>query len=173
MDYEKYIGVIPNFPTKGISFKDIQPLLDDPKAFHSCIDDLASLAKPYKPDVVLAAESRGFIFGAALAYKLGVGFVMARKAGKLPGNNYAVSYALEYGNATLEVRDNAFKAGQRAVLVDDLIATGGSLDAMAKLARKGGALPVAALCVIALKELNGSSKLDIPFKALVDLSAKH
>jgi adenine phosphoribosyltransferase len=173
MDYEKCIGVVPDFPKKGISFKDISPLLGDPKAFHSCIDDLAKLAEPYKPDMIIAAESRGFIFGSALAYKLGIGFVMARKPHKLPGHNLAVSYTLEYGQETLEIRDNAFKKGQRVLLVDDLIATGGSLNAMATLARKCGATPVAALCVISLKELKGASTLDIPFDSLVDLSANH
>jgi len=173
MDYERYISVVNGFPKAGISFKDISPLLRDPDAFHHCIDDFAELAEPYHPTVILGPESRGFIFGAALAYKMGIGFVMARKAGKLPGMTATVSYTLEYGTATLEVPLNSFKKGDRVLLIDDLIATGGSLNAMATLVRKCAATPVAALCVISLKELKGSSTLDIPFDSLVDLSAEH
>lgn len=171
MDYEKYVGVINGFPKAGISFKDISPLLADPKAFQSCIDDFARLAAPYHPTMIIGPESRGFIFGAALAYKMGIGFVMARKAGKLPGHNYAVSYTLEYGTATLEIRDNAFKKGDRVILIDDLIATGGSFQALEKLVRLAGAEPVAALTFIYLKELQGEKALDIPYHSLLTLSA--
>lgn len=171
MDYEKYVGVINGFPKEGISFKDISPLLADPKAFQSCIDDFAKLAAPYHPTKIVGPESRGFIFGAALAYKMGVGFVMARKAGKLPGHNYAVSYALEYGNATLEIREDALTADDRVLLIDDLIATGGSFQALEKLVRKAGAEPVAAMTFIYLKELEGEKALDIPFHSLLSLSA--
>lgn len=173
MDYEKYIGVVNGFPKAGISFKDISPLLRDPKAFHQCIDDFAKLAEPYHPDVILGPESRGFIFGAALAYKMKIGFVMARKAGKLPGKNHQVSYSLEYGNATLEVREDSFKKGQRVLLVDDLIATGGSFKALEDLVRMSDATPVAALALIYLRELQGEKDLDIPFKYLLSLSASH
>lgn len=171
MDYRKRIAVFPDFPKKGISFKDISTLLEDPVAFHFCINDLAELAIKFHPDVIMGAESRGFIFGSALAYKMNLGFVMARKEGKLPGHNLKVSYALEYGEASLEIRDNALEKGQRVLLVDDLIATGGSLNAMAQLVRLAGAKPVGAVCVIALKELNGAQTLDIPFSALVELPA--
>jgi adenine phosphoribosyltransferase len=171
MDYEKYISVVNGFPKAGISFKDISPLLRDPKAFQQCIDDFARLAEPYKPTVVLGPESRGFIFGAALAYKMGIGFVMARKAGKLPGITAKVSYSLEYGTASLEVPANAFKPGDRVLLIDDLIATGGSLRALEDLTKKLGADPVAALVVIYLKELQGEKALDIPLHSLVSLSA--
>lgn len=172
MDYEKYIDVINGFPVKGISFKDISPLLRSSEAFHQCIDDLAVLAEPYHPTVILGPESRGFIFGAALAYKMGIGFVMARKAGKLPGKTAAVSYSLEYGKATLEVPLESFKKGDRVLLVDDLIATGGSLKAMEDLIRRLGADPVAALVVIYLKELQGEKALGIPLHSLVSLSSK-
>ena len=172
MDYERYISVVNGFPKAGISFKDISPLLRDPDAFHHCIDDFAELAEPYHPTVILGPESRGFIFGAALAYKMGIGFVMARKAGKLPGMTASVSYTLEYGTAVLEVPLNSFKKDDRVLLIDDLIATGGSLKAMEDLIKKLGADPVAAMVVIYLKELQGEKALDIPFHSLLSLSAK-
>jgi adenine phosphoribosyltransferase len=173
MNYTKYIAVIPDFPKKGISFKDISPLIRDPAAFKTCIDDLAKAAKKYKPDVIIAPESRGFIFGSALAYKMGCGFVMARKAGKLPGKNIQVTYTLEYAKATLEVRSNSFKKGQRVLLIDDLIATGGSFKALEDLVKAAGATPVGALAVIYLRELKGEKALDIPVSYLVSLSASH
>ncbi|MCH3909879.1 MAG: adenine phosphoribosyltransferase [Bacilli bacterium] len=172
MDYEKYVGVVNGFPKEGISFKDISPLLNDPIAFKSCIDDLAKLAEKYHPDAVVAPESRGFVFASALAYKMGISFVMARKAGKLPGKNYKVSYSLEYGEATLEVREDSFKKGTRVILLDDLIATGGSFKALEELTKKAGGTPVAALSFIYLKELEGEKALDIPFEYLLSLSAK-
>lgn len=104
MDYEKYISVTKDFPKRGISFKDVSPLLRDPVAFHSCIDDLAKLAEEYHANAIIGPESRAFIFGAAMAYKMGLGFVMARKAGKLPGIVIHYTYQLEYGSATLEIR---------------------------------------------------------------------
>lgn len=173
MDYTKIIDVIPDFPEKGISFKDISPLLRDPKAFHACVDDLAKIAKEYHPDVIVGPESRGFVFGAPLAEKMGLGFVMARKAGKLPGHNIQVSYALEYGTASLEIREGSFKPGQRVLLVDDLIATGGSLEALVKLVKLAGGDPVAALVVIRLKELAGEKAVSIPVRYLTNLSASH
>lgn len=173
MDYTKAIDVIPDFPKQGISFKDISPLLRDPKAFHTCIEDLAKAAAPYHPDVILGPESRGFIFGAALAEKMGIGFVMARKAGKLPGKNLSVTYTLEYAKATLEIRENSFQKGQRVLLVDDLIATGGSLEAMVDLVKQTGAIPVGALVVIRLKELEGEKGVSVPVSYLVNLSASH
>lgn len=169
MDYRKYIATIEDFPRKGISFKDISPLLDDPEAFHSCIDDLATLAIQYHPDVILGAESRGFVFGAALAYKMGLGFVMARKPGKLPGKNLKAEYELEYGHSALEVREGLIKKGQRVLLVDDLIATGGSLAAMERLVRASGATSVGAIVVIRLSSLGGEKKLGVPLSYLLSL----
>ncbi len=173
MDYSKYISVTPDFPTKGISFKDISPILADPDAFESCINDFAKLAEKYNPDVIIGPEARGFLFGAALGYKMHKGFIMARKAGKLPGKTYQVEYALEYGTAKIEVPAIALKPGQRVLLIDDLLATGGSLNALAKLVRDAGATPVAALTLINLKEIEGWKKLDFPCECLVELSALH
>ncbi len=172
MNYEKYIGVVNGFPKQGISFKDISPLLRDPVAFQNVINDLAALAEPYHPDVVCAPESRGFIFAAALAYKMKIGFVMARKSGKLPGDNIKVSYSLEYGNSSLEVRPDSFTKGTRVLLLDDLIATGGSLKALKELVQKANGTPVAALAVITLKELKGEKEVGLPFASLVSLSAE-
>jgi adenine phosphoribosyltransferase len=173
MDYTKIIDVIPDFPSKGISFKDISPLLRDPAAFHQSIEDLAALAKEFHPEVIVGPESRGFVFGAALAERMGLGFVMARKEGKLPGKNIKVSYALEYGSASLELREGSFKKGQRVLLVDDLIATGGSLEALVKLVKQAGGEPVGALVVIRLKELAGENSVSIPVRYLANLSASH
>ena len=172
MDYKKFIGVINDFPKKGISFKDISPLLKDKEAFASCIDDLAKMAEKYHPTVILAPDARGFIFGAALALKMGLGFVMARKPGKLPGNNIKYSYSLEYGENSLEVRENSFAKEDRVLLVDDLLATGGSLKAVEEIARKAGGTPVAALAVIYLRELHGEKQMGVPTEWLIDLSAE-
>jgi len=172
MNYEDFIGVIKDFPKEGISFKDISPLLRNGPAFHQCIADLVALAKPYHPDVILAPEARGFVFASAMAAEMGIGFVMARKKGKLPGKNIQVNYALEYGNDVLEVREDSFKDGDRVLLVDDLIATGGSFEALKELVVKAKGTPVAALAVIRLQELEGEKRIGLPVKWLIDLSAK-
>lgn len=155
MDYKQYIGVTENFPKEGISFKDISPLLKNPEAFHSCIDDLAKAAEEFKPDIICGPESRAFLFGAALAYKMNVGFVMARKAGKLPGATYRISYKLEYGTATLEIPANSFKDGMRVLLIDDLMATGGTFCALKDLVKQAGGEPVGTLTLINLTDLHG------------------
>lgn len=173
MDLERYIGVVPDFPKKGISFKDISPLVRDPKAFDYCIDELEKLAQEFQPTVIVGAESRGFIFGATLAYKMGIGFVMARKAGKLPGITIKVSYQLEYGTATMEVPANSFKAGDRVLLVDDLLATGGTFAALTQLVRSAGGEPVGAITVIRLEELEGEKNAMVPCKSLLNLSDSH
>jgi adenine phosphoribosyltransferase len=172
MNYQNYIGVINGFPKEGISFKDISPLLRDGPAFHQCISDLVKLAKPYRPTVIIAAEARGFVFASAMAAQMGIGFVMARKKGKLPGHNISVTYALEYGTDTLEIRDSSFKEGDRVLLVDDLIATGGSFKALKELTVKAKGTPVAAIAVIRLSELEGEKKVGLPTKWLIDLSAE-
>ena len=169
MDYTKYIGITEDFPKKGISFKDISPLLRDSNAFHSCINDLARLAEEYKPDIICGPESRAFIFGSALAYKMGIGFVMARKAGKLPGEVYQVSYQLEYGTASLAIPKHSFKEGQRVLLVDDLMATGGTFSALKDLVKMAGGDPVGALTVINLKDLSGAKTCGLKCSTLLDL----
>ncbi len=173
MNLKQYIGVTPDFPKKGISFKDISPLLKNPEAFQFCIDELEKLANEFKPTIIVGAESRGFIFGAALAYKMGVGFVMARKAGKLPGKTIQVSYALEYGTATMEIPANSFSKEDRVLLVDDLLATGGTFIALNQLVDKAGGKAVGAITVIRLEELHGENTVAIPCRSLLTLSDCH
>ena len=173
MNLNDYIGVTPDFPKKGISFKDVSPLLKDPKAFSYCISELEKLANEYKPTIIVGAESRGFIFGSALALKMGIGFVMARKEGKLPGKTYKVSYELEYGNATMEVPANSFKRDDRVLLVDDLLATGGTFAALTKLVKEAGGNPVGAITVIRLYELEGEKNAMVPCSYLLNLSDSH
>lgn len=169
MDYTKYIGVTPDFPKKGISFKDISPLLRDSTAFRSCIDDMAKLAQEWKPEIICGPESRAFLFGAALVYRMNIGFVMARKAGKLPGNVLKVEYDLEYGKAVLEIPEKSFTKGQRVLLIDDLLATGGTFLALKKLVESAGGNPIGAITLIRLKELEGDKNLSLPFATLLDL----
>ena len=173
MNLKDYIGVTPDFPKKGISFKDISPLLRDPKAFAYCIDELEKLANEFKPTVIVGAESRGLLFGAALAYKMGIGFVMARKAGKLPGTTVKVSYQLEYGTATMEVPSNSFKADDRVLLIDDLLATGGTFAALTRLVTAAGGKAVGAITVIRLEELEGEKNALVPCRYLLNLSDSH
>lgn len=173
MDYEKHIGVYPDFPKKGISFKDISPLVANGPAFQSVIDDLAKLAEKYSPDYIIGAESRGFIFGAALAYKLGKGFIMGRKAGKLPGKTIKASYALEYGTASIEIPEGVIPEGAKVLLVDDLMATGGTFDALKRIVVEAGGVPVAALTLITLEELHGEETVGLPCETLMVLSDSH
>lgn len=173
MNLEDYIGVTLDFPKKGISFKDISPLCLDKDAFKYTIDELAKIAKQYNPNVIIGAESRGFIFGAALAYKMGIGFVMARKKGKLPGKTIKETYSLEYGLETMEVPEKSFKEGDRVLLIDDLLATGGTFKALESLTKKAGGTPVCALAVIRLIELEGEKALSIPCHCLLNLSDSH
>lgn len=158
MDLNSLIRNIPDFPKPGIVFKDITPLLADPQGLRVTVD---RLAEPYrgKVDVVLGIESRGFILGAATAYALGVGFALVRKPGKLPWRTHKVSYDLEYGSDTLEIHHDGVTPGQRVLLVDDLLATGGTAAAAIELVRKCGADPVAAVFVVELAFLPGRKKL--------------
>ena len=150
---------VPDFPKPGILFKDITPILHDPKLFKKAVKILADRIKDKNITKVLAIESRGFLFGAALAYRLGLGIVPVRKKGKLPYKTVGVSYDLEYGSATLEIHRDALKRGDRVVIVDDLLATGGTAAATAKLAKKLGAKVVEIDFLIELAFLNGRKKL--------------
>ena len=150
---------VSDFPKEGIVFKDITPMLADPVALRLCIEILAEHISNDDVDAVAGIESRGFIFGAALAEKLGVGFVPVRKPGKLPAATYSVSYELEYGTDTIEVHQDAFKPGANVVIVDDLIATGGTAAATGELVRKCGANVYAYVFVINLTFLGGTDKL--------------
>ena len=159
---------VPDFPKKGIVFKDITPLLQHPQAFATTIDRLAALVPAERFDLVCGIESRGFIFGAALARNLGKGFIPIRKPGKLPWKTASESYELEYGTDTIEIHVDAAPGGERVLMVDDLLATGGTMAAAAKLVQKVGGRPVAAAFVIEIAFLNGRKKLGaLPAHALV------
>jgi adenine phosphoribosyltransferase len=159
VDIAAKIRDIPDFPKQGIVFKDIMPLLADPEALRATVDGLAEFAEPRKPDVVLGAEARGFILGAALAYRLGCGFVAARKPGKLPWRTISAKYALEYGFDALEVHADAISNGARVLVHDDLLATGGTAKAKVDLVEQLGGTVVGLAFVIELEFLAGRDKL--------------
>ena len=168
MKLENFIRSIPDFPKKGILFRDITPLLNNPKAFKASIDRMASLLKNKKIDVIVAAESRGFIFGGALAYKLKCGFVPVRKPGKLPYRIYKISYGLEYGRDSLEIHRDAFKKGAKVLILDDLLATGGTAKALAKLVKKMGGKIIGVMFLIELSALKGRKRLrNLPVYSLI------
>ena len=150
---------VPDFPKPGIVFKDIMPLVADPTSFQQTIDLLAEWARPREPDVILGAEARGFIFGGALAYELGCGFVAARKPGKLPWKTVEATYELEYGTDSLQVHADSLVAGQRVIVLDDVLATGGTARAKIDLVEQLGGAVAGALFVIELTFLNGRDKL--------------
>jgi adenine phosphoribosyltransferase len=162
-----YIRDIPDFPKPGIVFKDISPLLADGKAFSASVSELARLM-PQGADVIVGIEARGFIFGAALAAQLGIGFVPVRKPGKLPGEVHSIEYELEYGIDVLEIHRDALSEGHKIVVVDDLLATGGTARATVDLVRQLGAEVAACLFVIELGFLGGSDLLDdVPIHTLI------
>jgi adenine phosphoribosyltransferase len=160
LDLKANVRDVPDFPQPGIVFKDVMPLIADPVAFRETIDRLAAWAEPRTPDVILGAEARGFIFGGALAYALGCGFVPARKPGKLPWETIEATYDLEYGTDTLEVHADALGAGARVIVLDDVLATGGTARAKVDLVERLGGVVVGALFVIELTFLHGRERLD-------------
>jgi adenine phosphoribosyltransferase len=168
MDLKALIRDIPDFPKPGILFRDITTLLRDPAGLKYSIDTLATKVGDWQPEYIVGMESRGFIFGAALAYELGIGFIPVRKPGKLPAAIHKIEYALEYGTDTLEIHQDAFVPGSRIAIVDDLIATGGTATATAKLLQSIGCNLVGCAFVIELDALNGRSHLpEIPIISLV------
>ena len=150
---------VPDFPKAGIVFKDLMPLIGNAAAFHATIGHLAEWARPRTPDVILGAEARGFIFGGALAYALGCGFVPARKPGKLPWETVHATYDLEYGSDTLEMHRDGVDDGARVIVLDDVLATGGTAKAKVDLVEQLGGIVVGALFVIELTFLDGRDKL--------------
>jgi len=159
LDLRDRILDVPDFPTEGIVFKDVMPLLADREYLAESIRQLADWARPREPDLILGAEARGFIFGGALAYELGVGFVAARKPGKLPRETVEATYALEYGTDSLQVHRDAFAPGARVIVLDDVLATGGTAKAKVELVEGLGATVAGALFVIELTFLNGRDRL--------------
>ena len=164
IDLKQHIRSIPDFPKPGILFYDISTLLAHPKAWHTAIERLADLIRPHKPDVLAGIESRGFLLAAPLALALGTGFVMMRKQGKLPGTTVRHTYALEYGTDTIEIQQDAVHKGARVVLVDDLLATGGTMDAAVNLLETVGAVVPA---TIELTFLEGRKRLTPPVETLL------
>jgi adenine phosphoribosyltransferase len=165
---DSFIRDVPDFPKEGIVFKDITPLLQSPVGLAKSIDLLAEVVDPDSYDIVCGIESRGFIFGTALANKLGKGFVPIRKPGKLPWKTESESYDLEYGSDTVEIHVDAAEKGSRFLMVDDLLATGGTMGAALTLVRRIGATPVACAFVIELGFLPGREKLgDVPAHSLI------
>ncbi|HHX65479.1 MAG TPA: adenine phosphoribosyltransferase [Chloroflexi bacterium] len=159
MELDRYIRDVPDFPVKGILFKDITPLLSDPAAFRQAVDVLAERYVNQAIDLVVAIESRGFILGAPLAYKLGAGFVPVRKPGKLPFEKIDIEYSLEYGTNVLEMHVDAVQPGQRVLVVDDLLATGGSARAAIDLVEQLGGQVVGVAFLMELAFLNGTEQL--------------
>lgn len=159
LDLRCYVRDIPDFPTKGILFRDITPLLRDGPAFRQAIDQLAARHHGQRPDVVVAIESRGLIVGAALAHALHIGMVPVRKAGKLPHETYRASYQLEYGQDTLEIHRDALPPGARVLVVDDLLATGGTMGATIELVQRCGGRIVELAFLIELTALKGRERL--------------
>ena len=159
MGLERYIRNIPDFPKPGIIFRDITTLLQEPEAFKATVDEFVERYKNQNIDVIAAIESRGFIFGGAIAYLLGSSFVPIRKKGKLPWKTISAQYELEYGVDELEIHTDAVKSGQRVLLFDDLIATGGTLKAACELIEKLGGEVVEVAVVIELVDLKGREKI--------------
>ena len=160
MDLKDHIRSIPDFPKPGILFYDISTLLAHPGAWRHCVDQLAADVKPMAPDLLVGVESRGFLTVAPLALELGCGFAMIRKKGKLPGATIGHTYDLEYGSDTIEIQADAISPGQRVVIMDDLLATGGTASAAVELIRDVGGVVAGASFIIELTFLPGRAKLD-------------
>lgn len=158
-ELKDYVCSIPDFPEKGIIFRDITSVMQDAEGLRLAIDTMQSLIKDLDFDVVVGAESRGFIFGTPIAYNLGKPFVLIRKKGKLPRETVSVEYDLEYGKAVLEMHVDAIKKGQRVLLVDDLIATGGTTEAMIKIVEELGGVVAGVLVLMELEGLKGREKI--------------
>ena len=167
LQLKDYIRTVPDFPKPGILFYDISTLLSHPDAWSVAMGRLAKAVSRHAPDVLAGIESRGFLVAAPLALKLGVGFTMVRKKGKLPGETVPYEYDLEYGTDTIEIQTDAVKPGQRVVILDDLLATGGTLAAAIKLFENVGAEVVGSACIIELTFLDGRSKLNTPCTTLM------
>ncbi len=159
MDLKEKIRVIEDFPKKVISFKDITTLIKDGEAFKEAIKSMAELIRDKEVDLITGPEARGFIIGAPLAYELGVGFIPTRKKGKLPGKTIKAEYQLEYGSDIIEMHEDAIKAGQKVVVVDDLLATGGTIISTIELVEKLGGKVAAVVFLIELEDLKGREQL--------------
>lgn len=168
MNFKSFIKNVPDFPVEGIQFKDITPLLDDADAFHDAVDEMASYAKKMKANKIVGPDARGFIFGASVAYATRLGFVPVRKPGKLPRETLEIEYDLEYGTNTLCVHKDDIGEGDKVIIIDDLLATGGTVKASIELIEQAGAEVVGLAFLIELSELGGSDKIEgYPYKTLI------
>lgn len=167
-DLKKYIDIIEDFPKEGISFKDVSPILLNPDAMNYCIKEMAKIAKELKPTVIVGPEARGFVFGCPLAYELNLPFVMARKDGKLPNKVINFKYNTEYSTTSINIHANALKEGDRVLLVDDLLATGGTLQAISSLVKSQKADVCGVLTVVELTKVRQKELLkDVEIRSLV------
>ncbi|MBD3107870.1 adenine phosphoribosyltransferase [Bacillus sp. AGMB 02131] len=160
MDLKQYITIVPDWPKPGIVFKDITTLMDNGEAYKYATDQIVEYAKEKNIDIVVGPEARGFIIGCPVAYSLGIGFAPVRKEGKLPRETIKVNYGLEYGSDVLTIHKDAIKPGQRVLITDDLLATGGTIDATIKLVEELGGVVAGIAFLIELKDLDGRAKLD-------------
>ena len=167
MDLKQHIRAIPDFPKPGILFYDISTLLAHPQAWQATVEQLAAAIAPHRPDLLIGIESRGFLVAAPLAYAIGSGFAMVRKQGKLPGRTTRHSYALEYGTDTIEIQEDAVGPGQRVIVLDYLIATGGTMQATIELVKRQGGIVVGAACIIELSFLQGCGRIEVPLTSMV------
>ena len=169
MDFKKYVADIKDFPMEGILFRDITPLMGDGEAFHEATQRIVEFAKTVKAELVVGPESRGFIFGCPVAYERKIGFVPVRKPGKLPRETASYTYDLEYGKNELHIHRDAILPGQKVLIVDDLLATGGTVEATIKLIEELGGIVVGCAFLIELKSLNGRKVLkNYPVYTLID-----
>lgn len=159
MDFKQYITVVPDYPKEGIRFKDITTLMQNGEVYKQAIDEMANFAKEKEIDIVVGPEARGFVVGCPIAYSLGVGFVPVRKAGKLPREVISVDYGLEYGSDSLTIHKDGIKPGQRVLIADDLLATGGTINATIEMVEKLGGVVAGIAFMIELSYLEGREKL--------------
>lgn len=159
MDFKKYVTVVENFPKEGIRFKDITTLMEDGEAYKKAIDKMVDFAQDKDIDVIVGPEARGFVVGCPVAYAMGKGFVPVRKAGKLPREVLEVDYGLEYGKDSLNIHKGSIKPGQRVLITDDLLATGGTIEATIKMVEKMGGVVAGIAFMIELSYLDGSDRL--------------
>lgn len=167
MNLKDHIREVPDFPKPGILFYDISTLLEHAEAWRETVKRMADVVRDYRPDRLIGIESRGFLVAAPLSLELECGFTMVRKKDKLPGGTIAHSYDLEYGTDTIEIQDNAIEPGQRVVVLDDLLATGGTMEATIALLRQVGAEVCGVACIIELTFLKGRDRIDVPVTSLI------
>ncbi|WP_085991809.1 adenine phosphoribosyltransferase [Oceanobacillus senegalensis] len=159
MDYKQHIEIVENYPKEGIQFKDITPLMNNGEAYRAAVNDIVEYAKDKEVDIVVGPEARGFIIGCPVSYALGIGFAPVRKEGKLPREVIKVDYGLEYGTNVLTIHKDAIKPGQRVLITDDLLATGGTIEATIKLVEELGGIVAGCAFLIELSYLDGMDKL--------------